>query len=190
LYRLEQPRDRLLVTRTERAQSELAMLSKLNVRKQRTQTGDPVARLPPMRFLPLQRFPAKGQRHIVAGIASPDRLAPSGFLNLLTPSSALKPASLISCWIRSWGFPFRALLYPRSRTASQRSIPSCRCAHHIQSTRLQSSLSQARRLRQFRLASPFTVTACTPVRRTLDFKGLLHASIWYHCRRFRPTSSP
>jgi hypothetical protein len=35
-----------------------------------------------------------------------------------------------------------------------------------------------------------TCAICEPDRSALDFRVLLHASIWYHCRRFRPTSSP
>jgi hypothetical protein len=36
------------------------------------------------------------------------------------------PAGLVSCQIRSWGLPFRALLLPRSRTPSPAPMPSCR----------------------------------------------------------------
>ena len=36
------------------------------------------------------------------------------------------PAGLVSCQIRSWGSPFRALLLPCSRTPSPAPLPSCR----------------------------------------------------------------
>jgi len=43
--------------------------------------------VPPLRFSPLQRLPARGSGNLV-GLSTPDRLASSGFLNLLTPLSA------------------------------------------------------------------------------------------------------
>jgi hypothetical protein len=36
------------------------------------------------------------------------------------------PAGLVSCQIRSWGSPFRALLLPCSRSPSPAPLPSCR----------------------------------------------------------------
>jgi hypothetical protein len=59
---------------------------------------------PPLRFRPLQRFPAQG-----SGMNGWDCIsqppAPSGYRNLLAPSSAPSLPGLVSCRIRSWDHP-------------------------------------------------------------------------------------
>jgi hypothetical protein len=59
---------------------------------------------PPLRFLPLQRFPALG-----SGISWPGLLLPTACaFRFSQPPGALirpKPAGLIPCRIRSWGHP-------------------------------------------------------------------------------------
>jgi hypothetical protein len=59
---------------------------------------------PPLRFRPLQRFPAQGSGMNWPGLHSRPP-APSGSHNLLAPSSAPSLPGLISCRIRSWGHP-------------------------------------------------------------------------------------
>jgi hypothetical protein len=81
---------------------------------------------PPVRSLPLQRLPVLGSGTKVTELPELDRPTPSGFLNLVASSSAHGPAGLVSCQIRSWGSPFKALLLPCSRTPSPAPLPSCR----------------------------------------------------------------
>lgn len=66
--------------------------------------------LPPVRFLPLQRLPGKGQRHCgQACRAHPP--APSGFRNLLTLSSARNLPALFHAGSAPGIRPFRAFAF-------------------------------------------------------------------------------
>lgn len=89
---------------------------------------------PPLRFPPLQRFPHSKQRLCVEQAYRTCSPAPSGFHNLLTPSSA--PSLLTLFHVRSalGVSPFRALLLPCSRTPSPMPIPSCRSVHRASHT--------------------------------------------------------
>jgi hypothetical protein len=78
-----------------------------------------------MRFCPLQRFPNSWQRHDDRASYDPAAFA-FRFSQPLDALIRLEPAGLVSCQIRSWGSPFRALLLPRSRTPSPAPVPSCR----------------------------------------------------------------
>jgi hypothetical protein len=80
---------------------------------------------PPMRSLAPTAYPRSGQRHHGrVCLARPP--APTGFLNLLTPSSAPRLLALFHARSTLGVLPSRALLLPRSRTPSPTPIPSCR----------------------------------------------------------------
>jgi hypothetical protein len=87
---------------------------------------------PPLRFLPLQRFPHTWQRLCCSGLPHLNACA-SGFSQ--PPDAFIRPvpAGLVSCRIRSWGSPFRAFLLPRSLPPSPASVPSCRSTNPIPS---------------------------------------------------------
>jgi hypothetical protein len=77
-----------------------------------------------MRFLPLQRFPARGSGCSRTGVPTSGRLR----LQVFSTSwrfNRPEPAGLVSCRIRSWGSPFRAFLLPCSRSPSPAPLPSC-----------------------------------------------------------------
>jgi len=59
---------------------------------------------PPLRFRPLQRLPSSGQRHELAGDATPTACA---FRFSQPPGAFIRPepAGLVPCRIRSWGHP-------------------------------------------------------------------------------------
>jgi hypothetical protein len=80
---------------------------------------------PPLRFLPLQRFPVQG-----SGMSwlSPQNSTACAF-RFSQPLGAFirpEPAGLVSCRIRSWGLPSRALFLSRSRTLFPAPFPSWR----------------------------------------------------------------
>jgi len=84
--------------------------------------GCPRPAAPPMRFFPLQRFPARD-----SGLAWPGPpTRPPCAYRFSRPLGAFirpEPAGLVSCRIRSWGLPFRALLLTRSRTLLPTPLP-------------------------------------------------------------------
>lgn len=88
----------------------------------RTQTGVLVARLPPMRFRPLQRIPTQSSGILWLGLP---RLTACAFRFSQPRDAFIRPESVgpISCRIRSWGFPFRAFFHPRSRTVLSTAYP-------------------------------------------------------------------
>jgi hypothetical protein len=86
----------------------------------------PYGRPPPLRFSPLQRFPAQGSRQTAQVCLAWAFPASPGFLNLLTPSSALSLPATVSDRIRSWGFPCRAFFLSRSRALFPVPLPSGR----------------------------------------------------------------
>jgi hypothetical protein len=71
--------------------------------------------------MPLRRFKQREATH--TGFASPGCAAPIGFLSLLAPCSSRGPSSLVSCWWRPWGSPFRGLFLLRSRHGLPTSHP-------------------------------------------------------------------
>jgi hypothetical protein len=77
---------------------------------------------PPVRSLPLQRFPIPRQQHNDA-VYLTTPLASSGFLNLSTPSSTEHLAALFHAASALGVVPFRALFLPRSRTSSPTPYP-------------------------------------------------------------------
>jgi hypothetical protein len=79
-----------------------------------------------MEFVPLQRLPARGSGIKWSGFPRPIACA-SRFSQPLDALIRPEPAGLVSCQIRSWGLPFRALLLPCSRSPSPAPLPSCRC---------------------------------------------------------------
>jgi hypothetical protein len=88
----------------------------------RTQTGVLVARLPPMRFFPLQRFPTQSSGMLWLGLP---RLTAYVFRFSQPRDAFIRPESVgpISCRIRSWGSPFKAFFHPRSRTMLSTAVP-------------------------------------------------------------------
>jgi hypothetical protein len=80
---------------------------------------------PPMRFLPLQRLPARGSG-IVGRVSLARPPAPPGFLNLLVLRSAPSLPALFHAGSAHGVAPFRALLLPCSRTPFPAPLPSCR----------------------------------------------------------------
>jgi hypothetical protein len=83
-----------------------------------TEVSPSGALAPPVEFLPLQRIPARDSG-CLHGPGSHSRTACA--FRFSRPHDALLrhvPAGLVSCRIRSWGFPFRALLLPCSSTPS------------------------------------------------------------------------
>jgi hypothetical protein len=85
-----------------------------------------LTRHPLMRFPPLQRFPAQGSGAQWLNFPGPTGLRLQVFSTSWRFCVRPEPASLISCWIRSWGSPFRALLLSCSRTPFPTPFPSCR----------------------------------------------------------------
>jgi hypothetical protein len=83
-----------------------------------------------------------------------------------------EPAGLVSCQIRSWGSPFRALLLSCSRSPSPASLPSCRWTTLPSSPRTpQSSRAPKRRAESGR--PPCGEGFVT----TLAFRALLHTRV-------------
>jgi hypothetical protein len=80
---------------------------------------------PPMRFLPLQRLPARGSG-IVGRVCLARPPAPPGFLNLLALRSAPSLPALFHAGSAHGVAPFRALLLSCSRTPFPAPLPSCR----------------------------------------------------------------
>ena len=126
---------------------------------------------PPLRFLPLQRFPHTWQRLCCSGLPHLNACA-SGFSQ--PPDAFIRPvpAGLVSCRIRSWGSPFRAFLLPRSLPPSPASVPSCRSTNPIPSPTRVAPATQAQLVRR---------PPCGKVPRNIvAFRGLLHAKV-RHC---------
>jgi len=104
---------------------------------------------PPLRFLPLQRFPRPEQRHDWPGLLLPTACA-FRFSQPLDAFIRPEPAGLISCRIRSWGHPpelssSRAAVR-RSRRLSPHDVPTAfrvllraRVRHSVQRFRLKPS---------------------------------------------------
>jgi hypothetical protein len=83
-----------------------------------------VIRLPPLRFLPLRRFPGAGQP-LIPGIPLPGYGASSAFLTLSRLSSAQHLPALFHAGPALGVAPFKAEFHLQSRTFSRRPIPSC-----------------------------------------------------------------
>jgi hypothetical protein len=84
-----------------------------------------VSAAPSLRFLPLQRFPTQGSGMNWSSLQNPTACT----FRFSQPRGAFirpEPAGLISCRIRSWGLPSRALFLPRSRTPFPAPFPSWR----------------------------------------------------------------
>lgn len=127
---------------------------------------------PPLRFLPLQRFPHTWQRLCCSGLPHLNACA-SGFSQ--PPDAFIRPvpAGLVSCRIRSWGSPFRAFLLPRSLPPSPASVPSCRSTNPIPSPTRVAPATQAQLVRR---------PPCGKVPRNIvAFRGLLHAKVRHCC---------
>jgi hypothetical protein len=77
-----------------------------------------------MGFGALRRFQKRAATD--AGVASPGYAASSGFLNLLTLSSARNLSSLVSCRLRPWAFAFRGFPSPVAGAPLGTAFPSCR----------------------------------------------------------------
>jgi hypothetical protein len=96
-----------------------------------------------------------------------------------------EPAGLVSCQIRSWGSPFRALLLPRSRTSSPRPFPSCRS--------LARSAPQPGPQRPPTLlrksSAPLNQPYVKPCETSAAFRGLLYARVRDPPWRFRPNQT-
>jgi hypothetical protein len=84
------------------------------------------ARRPPLGFAPLQRLPAQGSGTTRAGLPTPDRPAPPGFLNLLTPRSAPSLPALFRAGSAHGVHPSELC---SSRAAAHRL--RCRCPHVV-----------------------------------------------------------
>jgi hypothetical protein len=88
---------------------------------------------PPMRFAPLQRFPARGSS-IVAWLASPGRLHPQVFPTSRRFSIHREPAGLISCRIRSWGCTlqsFAPVAWPYAVSGADPLLALVPARHHL-----------------------------------------------------------
>jgi hypothetical protein len=83
---------------------------------------EPSTPAPPVEFVPLQRVPAQGSG-MMTELPHPIACA---FRFSQPPDASVRPepAGLVSCRIRSWGSPFRALLLPCSRSPSPAPLPS------------------------------------------------------------------
>jgi len=121
------PRDPLLGFRSssEAAQAPSRCLGLTATRK--TPVPNPIEHqpaAPPLRFRPLQRFPARSSG-MMAGTTSPNRLR----LQVLTTSWRFHPPRACRpCFMPDplLGSPFRAFFLPRSRTLFPTSLPSWR----------------------------------------------------------------
>jgi hypothetical protein len=80
---------------------------------------------PPLRFQPLQRLSSTGQRHELAGSASPTACA---FRFSQPPGAFIRPEPTRPCFMPDplLGLPFRAFFLPRVRTLSPAPLPSWR----------------------------------------------------------------
>lgn len=76
------------------------------------------ARLPPLRFVPLQRVPDPGQRLEWSRGPTLDSPAPSGFPNLLTLSSAPSLPAMFQTGPAHGVSALQSIFLPRSRTPS------------------------------------------------------------------------
>jgi hypothetical protein len=76
----------------------------------------------PWGFVPLQRLPGSRQRHVGQGYQAQTACA-FRFSQPLGAFIRPEPASLVSCWSRSWGSPSRAFLLSRSRSLSPGPLP-------------------------------------------------------------------
>jgi hypothetical protein len=105
----------------------LALLQRTPTRRAAAEDahGKPCAAAPPMRFMPLQRIPTQSSRYLGFARDSHTR-APCAFRFSQPPDAFGRPmpAGRVSDQIRSWGFPFRALLLPRSSSLSPTPMPS------------------------------------------------------------------
>jgi len=77
---------------------------------------------PPLRFLPLQRFPRPEQRHEWPGLPRPTACA-FRFSQPLGAFIRPEPAGLVSCRIRSWGHPPEPCSSHAAARRSQRRSP-------------------------------------------------------------------
>jgi hypothetical protein len=139
-------------------------------------------RLPSLRSHPLRRLPNRGQLHTSRGYQ------PSGLRCLLSVSHALKallrprPPSLISCWSRPWGLPFRVEFHSRSRTLSRAPMPSCGSLTSLFAVSVCSVKPTSRSCQQSRTYHH----EHDPVRSEPHFRALLTASVRTSNRWFRP----
>jgi hypothetical protein len=85
-------------------------------------------RLPSLRFSAPTASPRSQQQHD-GRVCLARPLAPSGFLDLSAPSSAVSLPALFHAGSAHGVVPFRALLLPCSRTPSPAPFPSCRWTH-------------------------------------------------------------
>jgi hypothetical protein len=102
---------------------DLALLFRVPLHRCRRWRGEPRLRLPPLRFLPLRRFPDPGQLLLPEGTSFRLR-ALSAFLTLSGPCSARDLPALFHAGPALGVLPFRVDLHSQSRTSFRMPLPS------------------------------------------------------------------
>jgi hypothetical protein len=102
---------------------DLALPFRVLLHRCRRLRGEPHARLPPLRFLPLRRFPDPGQL-LLPEVTSFRLHALSAFLTLSGPCSARDLPALFHAGPALGVLPFRVDLHSQSRTSSRMPLPS------------------------------------------------------------------